>query len=844
MWGCTSGRQGRRRSRRATKHVVDPGGLVDTLLHGPRNLHDVQHVMELLASVAAGDELSLDLLEHLEISGIPHNKIEAWMQKDPDHVIALVNEWVGIRKKKHPEQHISAPSIVEESPSLSPADGDAPPPAEEDEPDNLDPLPPESNGNNSVEQPSVGGHAPDRGGLHLPGDRYLGPFNPLENGPPRDVVDAYARIHDYRYDQLQKLGYNPYLVFNIGDQELIDNLKSQPGVRAALARQVFEIKRDITPHLHLQNPLPEVPSWAAGQAAVRAMAAATEESGAGGGALPGPAVWSQGATFGEETVTCFMTRRCYLPFNEDPVYKPITIQGKHMLRVHDGNLWNSERNLELDHPVLGYQTPWHYPDLNSLNLYFSPLEFQHLLEQYSEIAPKSWEVIVSDIVVKDVATQNQTTHVTDSPTGGLAIFADSSYRFPYVLGTGQNTLPSDIPTEVYLLPQYAYLTTGSIQNRHSGRATDQVTVPNEETDFYVLEHSTFGIYKTGDFFTHSYTFPTLTPKHLTGSSQHFFLMENPLYGCRYDILEEAGTRARWRHINKDEYGIKPQNFLPGPMTGTHLATQGENAGKTELQRVLTGTAVGRTPATRWSFRPGPVSQPYAHAPADDPTKDVPDINVDAIAHGYHEPIGQDSDGVLLQQGRLPNDREQAKQLSGIDTQYYPVTSLGQSFANTRGSGSGRPLLPGSVWNERSLHYETQIWAKIPICDRSFMADSPMLGGWGCVSPPPMLFFKMIPTPAPLGTNVQHDAESKEGGALHQYAVFNLTVKMVWHVKKRGPGSRWNPQPAVYPPTGRGTHPYLLYNNLHLEGADSSVYGHKGYERSDQLWTAKARVHHL
>ncbi|MHA0304837.1 hypothetical protein, partial [Mesomycoplasma ovipneumoniae] len=128
--------------------------------------------MELLASVAAGDELSLDLLEHLEISGIPHNKIEAWLQKDPDHVIALVNEWVGIRKKKHPEQHISAPSIVEESPSLSPAEGDPPPPAEDDEPDNLDPLPPESNGNNSVEQPSVGGHAPDRGCLHLPGDRY------------------------------------------------------------------------------------------------------------------------------------------------------------------------------------------------------------------------------------------------------------------------------------------------------------------------------------------------------------------------------------------------------------------------------------------------------------------------------------------------------------------------------------------------------------------------------------------------------------------------------------------------------------------------------------------------
>mgnify|MGYP002651009640 CR=1 FL=1 len=813
-----------------------------------RKLH-LEHVIEpnkdlqAIYDVVTGDELVHKAVEHLTFSGQDPEKLGQNYAQKRQHVQELLKEFVGhVRRGDYdslrPANHVDAPPLQ---------DVGSPDTADVEDPDEPDPKRPKVEpgglgdpveGNGLDPPPDV-----DGGGVHLPGDHYLGPGNPLQNGPPSDMVDAIARVHDYRYAAIMAMGLNPYTHYNIADAELLENLKSQTGVRAAAARAYFDLKKMLFPHLTLQATLPGVPSWAASQTESNMPGDDSNTGGVGGGQA-NLGVWAQGATFTDTAVTCYMTRRCYLPFNPDPVYEPITHRGRNAYK-------EGPYQMVMRHPVYGYKTPWHYPDLNALNLYFSPAEFQYLLEQYESIVPASMDILITDIIIKEVSQMNNTTQVADSGTGAIAILTDADYKYPYVLGTGQATLPPDIPTDMYLLPQYAYLTTGLIEGEHHEHhvATDnQVVIPNSDTDFYVLEHSHFTLHRTGDLFSHSYQFPEAKPKSLVGASQHFFLMENPLYDSRLKVLDRTGTNANWRHIAKDHYGSKPQNFFPGPLISSHTAYAHDGvaprwgAWASEMQWLQTGTSVGDEPYARWSFRPGPACQPFSHTPADNPTEDQPSVGVDAVSWGLHENTSVDTPG--LNRGRLPDDREQAKQLGGLDEKFWPVTRLNQALKEDQVSHA-RPLMPGSVWNERALHYESQIWAKIPRCDRSFMADSPMMGGWGFAAPPPMIFIKMLPTPAPLGTDTVTENTTEKAGILHQYAVFNLTVKLVFNLKKRTMTGRWNPQPAVYPPSARGHMPYVLYTPRDLPGNQHpDVYGHDGYERSEHCWTAKARVAHL
>ncbi|ACT09663.1 VP2 [Chipmunk parvovirus] len=558
------------------------------------------------------------------------------------------------------------------------------------------------------------------------------------------------------------------------------------------------------------------------------MQQASAVSGAGGDHTPA-ALWAQGAKFSGDSVTCFMTRRCYLPFDEDPTYRAI---------AHSESDRSNFTKIMVNtgtHTVMGYTTPWHYVDYNNMALFFSPQEFQYLLENYEEIAPKSLTTVLSDLVVKDVSIQDQKTQVTDSGTGGVAIFADESYTYPYVLGNGQRTLPSDIPIQVYELPKYAYLTCG----KRTDVGMKGGSLPTHDSDFFFLEHAMFKIYKTGDFFVSPYSFPSLRPRSLMGASQHFFMMQNPLYDYGMDVLTEIGTHGQWSSLDKWEYHGRPQNFFPGPKIPSHVAAEGDRGGKAELQKVATGTSVGDDWYSRYTFRPMPSCQAYSHADPKDPDSDIPVVSIDAVAAGQQsekpKPPHAKESKFPYKQGRLPNDIEMAKQLQGVNDKMYLVQTLaGQNTTPAQII----PLMPGSVWNERALHYESQIWTKIPNLDKGFMTDHPALGGWGMSTPPPQIFIKMIPTPAP----------SVEGGGttstLHQYAIFNMTVKLEFTLKKRGLAGRWNPQPPVNPPSAVGHLPYVLYDNGQLTGVSSDVQSQNGYERSDELWTAKSRVRHL
>ena len=86
-------------------------------------------------------------------------------------------------------------------------------------------------------------------GWVLPGYRYLGPFNPLDNGEPVNNADRAAQLHDHAYSELIKSGKNPYLYFNKADEKFIDDLKDDWSIGGIIGSSFFKIKRAVAPAL-------------------------------------------------------------------------------------------------------------------------------------------------------------------------------------------------------------------------------------------------------------------------------------------------------------------------------------------------------------------------------------------------------------------------------------------------------------------------------------------------------------------------------------------------------------------------------------------------------------------
>lgn len=81
-------------------------------------------------------------------------------------------------------------------------------------------------------------------GLTLPGYRYLGPFNALDNGEPSNISDTAAKRHDVGYKLLQDAGMDPYLHWNNYDEYAQREWGDDIGGR--IAERVFATKRRAT----------------------------------------------------------------------------------------------------------------------------------------------------------------------------------------------------------------------------------------------------------------------------------------------------------------------------------------------------------------------------------------------------------------------------------------------------------------------------------------------------------------------------------------------------------------------------------------------------------------------
>ncbi|AAA74975.1 VP2 [Simian parvovirus] len=542
----------------------------------------------------------------------------------------------------------------------------------------------------------------------------------------------------------------------------------------------------------------------------------------GGGSNPVHGVWREGAVFSDSSVTCTFSRVFVVPYTAEHAYRVFSPPAENCHSAATG-----ESKVCAVSPVMAYATPWHYIDVNCASLYFSPLEFQRLLENYGSIKPSSMSVTLSEVCIKDVTDKpGGGVQVTDSTTGKLCFLVDDEYQFPYVLGQGQDTLAPELPIWTYLLPQYAYLTVGEVNTK--GLTSSTRKQPSEESAFYVLEHANCLLLGTGSSISTAYTFPPLTAESLEGASQHFYEMYNPLYSSRLAVPSALGGQPKVRFVQPTDHAIQPQNFMPGPLVNTVTTAEGDSS-STGAAKALTGISTGSSQNTRISFRPGPRSQPYHYY---DEINQKYINGIDSISYGVTT-FGNTAKPQEASQavGRYPNDKEQSKQLQGLDIKTFYSNKGDQKYTEE----INRPLMVGSIWNRRAFHYETQLWTKLPNLDEGFKTEFSALGGWALPKPPPMIFLKMQPAPGPEGF------ASITNSTLAQYATGVLTVTLTFALGPRKHTGRWNPQPACIPPHAAGHLPYILYDT---EVTKNSQNHRHGYEKPEECWSAKKRVHPL
>jgi hypothetical protein len=80
----------------------------------------------------------------------------------------------------------------------------------------------------------------------LRGHSYTGPFNALDNGPPKGPTDSASRTHDYDYADI---GYLAYFTFNDADRAFLQTLRPIQSYSSKLAQLVFDTKKYLLPSI-------------------------------------------------------------------------------------------------------------------------------------------------------------------------------------------------------------------------------------------------------------------------------------------------------------------------------------------------------------------------------------------------------------------------------------------------------------------------------------------------------------------------------------------------------------------------------------------------------------------
>lgn len=656
----------------------------------------------------------------------------------------------------------------------------------------------------------------DARGLVVPGYKYLGPFNGLDKGEPVNKADAAAREHDKAYDQLIKQGDNPYLTYNHADADFQEALQGDTSLAGNAANGVFQLKKrilepfglaegsvkhpakpvpgkkrprpptpppgneasqdqDLLERPHVRQRLEEDAQDGAGAAAAEgqqpAPDMASSEMAAGGGGPMGDdnqgadgvgsssGNWHCDSVWMDGRVITKSTRTWSLPTYNNHLYQQIQSTG-----TGDGTYF-------------GYSTPWGYFDFNRFHCHFSPRDWQRLINNHWGIRPKRLNFKLFNIQVKEVTSNDNVTTIANNLTSTVQVFADTDYQLPYVLGNAHEGCLPPFPADVFMLPQYGYLT---LNNNPSAQGAASLALP--QSAFYCLEYFPSQMLRTGNNYTFSYEFESVPFHSMFMHNQSLDRLMNPLVDQYLWYLDATNNNTfTFKKAGAKNFPEYYRNWIPGP--GQRVQQWSKTASENSQQ---TGTWQS---ANKWVL----MGRESKMAPGiAQPAKDGYFTNGGQLVFANNNITGSSVGNTNSIPNNLLVTQEDELRPTNPNSgdKWGSVANNQQNQQNppTMSADLDAHVFPGMVWQDRDIYLQGPIWAKIPETDGHFH-PSPLMGGFGLKNPPPQILIKNTPVPAnpPPTFSAQ-----RINSFITQYSTGQVTVEIEWELRKEN-SKRWNPE---------------------------------------------------
>ncbi|AOX47684.1 VP1 [Miniopterus schreibersii bat bocavirus] len=634
------------------------------------------------------------------------------------------------------------------------------------------------------------------GGWVVPGYKYLGPFNPLDNGEPVNKADRAAQKHDQAYNQYLSEGKNPYLYFNKADQDFLEDLESDRSFGGWIGKTVFGAKRAIAPSLGepsakqakldraqkrklyfaRSNQKAKQPKMAdtannqenpeGGEAAPAGSRSGQAANAGGGGGGAGRSVgistggWRGGTLFSDTTVVTRVTRQWYCPIYNGHLYKAFGAQDD---ADSQKSYWQ------------GISTPWGYFDFNCYAGHFSPQDWQRLTNEYRKWRPKAMHIKIYNLQIKQVVTLGADTLYNNDLTAGVHIFCDGSHQYPYPQNPWNEHVIPELPNDVWKLPQYGYyqydkwLTSDQPNDNNGVSKALRVMAP-----LFMLESSSHEVLRTGEETEFNFEFDSA------------WVMNDRAYASpQTDYNAIVGTR-RWYPTHNANTGSftynrynpykKPSNWMPGP--GTRNLGLNQTTSDSSNSR---GSFMTATMPTSYSITSGNNSLSH-------------DQNIPKPSNDFRQRVTSQTqpangacsavDGPTLTFDVGPhNDTDGTVTSRTIDND---MTRWNTVYSANNNTITEQPIVwmyPNQAWNSTPICRGNPIWSKAPRTDRHTLYDSSD-GSLVMEHPPGTIFVKTQKIPIPTTAN--------SDTYLNLYVTGQVTCEIVWEVE-RYHTKNWRPE---------------------------------------------------
>ncbi|AGF85785.1 VP1 [Canine bocavirus 3] len=643
-------------------------------------------------------------------------------------------------------------------------------------------------------------------GWLFPGYKYLGPFNPLDNGEPVNKADSVAREHDLAYSKYLEAGKNPYLNFNKADQKFIDDLKGDSSIGGFVGKSVFTLKKHLFPHLKevappskkprtdsraekrklyfaRSNKPAKQPKMSNDGSSMEGASDQTEGAGrsrvarSAGGGYGGHGVgvstggWVAGSIFTDTVVITTNTRQWYAPIYDGHKYKQIIASDNGAT----GSDW------------LGMATPWGFFNFNCYASHFSPQDWQRLTNEYKKWRPVKMTVKLYNLQIKQIVNLGNDILYNNDLTAGVHILCDGSHKFPYSQHAWDTSTMPELPYEIWKLPQYAYYQTNADLDTKTG--SDAVTNPHlvaKNIKFaqplYILESEEHAVLRTGEDASFNFSFECgwVHNDRCYCPPQADF---NPLTNTRryYPSYEESTQKYSFSRYNPYK---KPSSWFPGPgmnFKGIIKPNSGANTGKT-------------TGPISVVYQPPYTTSRNAQATAQSHSIAVPNLGgIRVTGYNVAPTNGACStiENVTLAYDSAPQS-EEVNAITQVDTDYnmsrYGSVWWSNSTEEKATGFNSVWMYPMQAWDGIPISRYTPIWVKIPRTDFHTILDSPD-GTLPMKHPPGNIFCKVAKIPIPTSNNAD--------SFLNIYVTGQVTCEIVWEVERYAT-KNWRPEPKNDP----------------------------------------------